>query len=210
MVLGSVSCPIVSVEETHQELRTLKQKYGVYCTTEVKWTKVSPAKIGFYQALVDYFFQNANLSYRGIIIPKSILEHDKHHQDHETFYYKMWYVALKAILNCDMYYNIYLDIQNTHCNTKIQLLRDILNTKFASDCRERVLRLQAVRSQDVGLIQLADLLTGAISYANRDLNTSKAKMRMVERIQELSNLTLTSTTGLTAKKVNILRWCPRS
>lgn len=36
---------------------------------EMKWTKISPAKVDLYKDLVNYFFDDDDLHFRGVIIP---------------------------------------------------------------------------------------------------------------------------------------------
>ncbi|NCC62254.1 MAG: DUF3800 domain-containing protein, partial [Verrucomicrobiae bacterium] len=58
MVLGAVWCPVDKTREISVRLREIKQKHGLSPRFEVKWTKVSPAKKGFYLDLIDYFFDD--------------------------------------------------------------------------------------------------------------------------------------------------------
>ena len=51
-----------------------------------------------------------------------------------------------------------------------------------------------------------DLLIGAISYINRDLNTSLSKLKIIERIKERTGYTLRHSTLLKEEKFNLLRW----
>ena len=63
-----------------------------------------------------------------------------------------------------------------------------------------------MRSEDVSLLQLADLLIGAVSYANRHLQASPAKTALVERMRQRSLYQLTKTTLLREDKVNLFVW----
>jgi hypothetical protein len=69
--------------------------------------------------------------------------------------------------------------------------------------------VQQVRSHDVEQLQIADLLIGAIGYANRELNESQAKVALVERIRRRSRYQLTRSTLLGERKFNVFRWDPR-
>jgi hypothetical protein len=50
------------------------------------------------------------------------------------------------------------------------------------------------------------LLIGALSYQARGLNTSPAKLALIQRFKERSKLSLERSTLLGAKKVNLLFW----
>ncbi|MCV4567217.1 DUF3800 domain-containing protein, partial [Escherichia coli] len=74
----------------------------------------SASKVEFYLDVVDYFFSNPALRFRGVVVPdKEQLDHARFHQDHNTFYYKMFFYVLKNIIESNNTYNIYLDIKDT-------------------------------------------------------------------------------------------------
>ena len=72
--------------------------------------------------------------------------------------------------------------------------------------REIIERVQLVRSHEVEVLQLTDLLIGTVSYVNRGLSTSTAKTRLVDRMRTRSGYALTRTTLLREEKVNLFRW----
>jgi hypothetical protein len=55
-------------------------------------------------------------------------------------------------------------------------------------------------------LQLADLLIGVVTYANRNLQTSQAKLELVRRMRERSGYRLTSKTLYLEDKVNLFLW----
>ncbi len=72
--------------------------------------------------------------------------------------------------------------------------------------REVIERLQPVHSHEIEQLQVADLLIGALSYLNRGLHGSAAKMAIIERMRQRSGYDLTKTTLLREEKMNIFRW----
>ena len=72
--------------------------------------------------------------------------------------------------------------------------------------REIIQKVQTVRSHEVEQIQLADLLIGAVAYANRDLSGSIAKQRLVEIIRKRSEYSLTRSTLYKEDKLNLFQW----
>ena len=109
MVLGAVWCPKHKSRAIAIRIREIKLKHDLDENFEIKWTKVSPAKAQFYLDLVDYFFDDDDLHFRAWIIPdKSVLRHHEFKQDHDDFYYKMYYDMLKLIINPKDRYNIYI------------------------------------------------------------------------------------------------------
>lgn len=208
MVLGAVWCPLDKTREIAVRLREIKQKHGVSPQFEVKWTKVSPGKVDFYLDLVDYFFDDDDLHFRALIVPdKSLLRHDAFlGQDHDTWYYKMYFDMLKVILSPDAHYRVYLDIKDTRGAQKAAKLHEVLCNNLYDFSREVIERLQLVHSHEIEQLQLADLLIGAVSYVNRDLHGNTGKLALVERIRERSRYGLTRSTLLREEKFNLFRW----
>ena len=63
-----------------------------------------------------------------------------------------------------------------------------------------------MRSEEVELAALADLLIGAISYIHRYKDTSEAKLKLIERIKARSGYNLKSSTLYRENKFNIFVW----
>lgn len=208
MVLGAIWCPLDNRREIAVRLREIKQKHGLAPGFEVKWTKVSPAKIGLYLDLVDYFFDDDDLHFRALIVPDKLkLRHDAiPGQDHDTWYYKMYFDMLKVIFRPDARYRVYLDIKDTRGAEKTAKLHEVLCNNMYDFSRNVIERVQLVHSHEIEQLQLADLLIGAISYLNRSLQGSQAKEALVARIQERSGYSLTKTTLYREEKVNLFRW----
>jgi hypothetical protein len=209
MVIGALICPAEQTRRVAELIRQQKRRHALADTFEVKWTKISPAKVDFYISLVDLFFEEVDLRFRAIVIPdKSMLNHAAFDQDHDTFYYKMYFNMLKIVFDPESTYHIYIDMKDTRSAGKERRLFDFLCKQQRDFEHLRIQRLQSVRSNQVAPVQLADLLIGATSYANRGLHGSTAKTAVVERLRARSGYSLTESTPLSAEKVNVLRWKP--
>jgi hypothetical protein len=207
MVLGALWCPADKTRGISDNLRSIKIRHKLKPEFETKWTKVSPSKIDFYQELVDFFFDNADLHFRALIVPdKSKLGHEAFGQTHDVWYYKMYFDMLKAILDPEARYRIYLDIKDTQGGAKVAKLRNVLCNNIYDFSREIIERIQLVQSKEVEILQLADLLIGAVAYANRGLEGSRAKINLVHLMKRRSGYSLTRTTLLRESKVNLFRW----
>ena len=207
MVLGAVWCPLEKVREISMRLREIKERNGLKSYFEIKWTKISPAKQQFYLDILDYFFDDDDLHFRALVIAdKSKLRHDAFSQTHDDWYYKMYFSMLKAILEPQSAYRIYLDIKDTRSEKKIIKLHEFLCRHVQDSERCIVEKLQSVRSHEVAILQLTDLLIGAVNYANRNLETSEAKNKFVRRLRERSHYELTRSTLPRESKVNIFVW----
>ncbi|MFZ0964768.1 MAG: DUF3800 domain-containing protein [Terriglobia bacterium] len=210
MVLGAVWCPLEKAPEIACRIREIKTKHGLSPTFEVKWTKISPGKLVFYMELLDYFFDDDDVHFRALIVPdKTKLHHEAFRQTHDSWYYKMYFDLLQVLLSPRAEYRIYLDIKDTRSAEKIRKLHEVLCNNMYDFQRRIITRVQTVRSHEIEQIQLADLLIGAVSYANRGLETSLAKLALVKRMRERSTYTIQRTTLLREDKVNLFRWQPK-
>lgn len=210
MVLGAVWCSLEKTREIAVRIREIKVSHGFSPNFEIKWTKVSPAKTQFYLDIIDYFLDDDDLHLRALIVPdKSLLRHEEFNQSHDDWYYKMFFDMLKVIISPSSRYRIYLDIKDTRSASKVNKLHDILSSEKYDFRREIIERIQNVRSNEIEQLQIADLLIGTISYANRELLTSEAKLMLVNRMRQRSGYRLTKTTLLREDKVNIFRWHAR-
>jgi len=207
MLLGAIWSPLKKTREIADSIRDIKERHGLGRHFEIKWTKVSPGKVDFYIDLVDYFFKEPDLHFRALIVAdKAGLQHEAYGQTHDEWYFKMYFTMLKAILRPNASYQIYLDIKDTRSAPRIEKLWDVLCNNAYDFSREIFQKVQTVRSHEVEQIQLADLLTGAVAYANRNLSGSSAKKRLVEIIRERSGYSLTRSTLYKAEKLNLFRW----
>jgi hypothetical protein len=207
MVLGAIWCDINKKSEIFSRIKEIKAKHGLPASFEIKWHKVSPAKKEFYLDLVDYFFDDDDLHFRALVVPdKSTLNHEAFGQTHDDFYYKMYFDLLKVIITPKFGYNIYIDIKDTRGREKVKRLEEVLRTSNYDFSKNIVRKIQEVKSDEVALLQLADLLIGAVSYINRGLNSNSGKVEIVKKIQKRSGYTLMQTTLPTERKVNIFRW----
>jgi len=210
MVLGAVTCAVEKSREIAVRIREIRERHGLPAPFELKWTNVSPAKLSYYLDLIDYFFDDDDLKFRGVVAPKASLNHNKFNQSHDDWYYKMMYQLLTRLLSPGASYRIYLDKKDTRGGVKARKLHDVLaNSRYDFDKRI-VQRVQIVESHAVAQLQMADLLLGAVSYINRGLTTSAAKLAVASRVQQRSGYELTRSTLLREEKFNVFHWAPQA
>jgi hypothetical protein len=211
MVLGAVTCPMEKSREIAERLREIKVKHNLNPSFELKWTKVSPGKQMYYLDVLDYFFDDDDLSFRALVIPdKTKLNHESFQQSHDVWYYKMLYVMLNPILEPTERYRIYIDIKDTRSANRMSKLHDVLCSSTRDFDRSILDRVQTVRSHEIEQLQLTDLLIGAVGYVNRELSGNSAKISFIERMKKRSHYSLTQSTLYREQKTNIFIWEPRS
>lgn len=206
MVIGGITCPDSYKKQISDKIRAIKSQFGVYRDTEIKWNKVSTAKLEYYKALVNFFFDCGCLTFRAIIIDKRELDLDYHHLTLDEFYYRAYFLMLSRIFAPGSKYAIYIDIKDTRSQKKVEKLHDVLCNSQYDFNRQMIHRVQQIRSHEVEIMGLTDLLIGALSYLSRGLNTSSAKLSLIELIRQRSGYSLTSNTWPLEPKFNILVW----
>ena len=234
MVLGAVLCQRDQVVRISQELRQLKMKHHLLSLEdlkmerrrqfEVKWTKVSPGQYNFYCDWIKYFFSEPALSFRGIVIDKTRLDHQawscRHGttQSHDDWYYKMFFRLIEPIVDPDSNYHIYLDIKDTRSECKRKELEKVLRSAKRDPITRIIGKVQQIRSHESEIMQTADLLLGALCFHHRRKNetvsdkiglNSQAKVDLVRLIQQCTKQSLNQTSWLRQKKFNILIWKPK-
>lgn len=206
MVLGSVWVPKNKVKTIVSDIRSIKEKHGFSRMFEFKWTQVSPAKENFYIDVVKYFFDNPDLHFRAILANKNKFTYDKY--DFDQIYYIIYYYLLINIITNDSTYNIYIDIKSKkRGGVKSCELHRVLSRKLHDFSFSKIIKkLQIIDSKESELLQLADLLSGALGYLNRDLPMSSAKGDVIKTIGEISGSNLRLSTLPSEKKFNVLYW----
>ena len=221
MVIGAVYCPIEKKEEIFERLYSFKLKHNLIPKNkkndnenrtyyELKWNKVSKSKIEYYKDVINYFFDDDDLQFRVLVVSnKTDIDYEKFNHTHDTFYYKMYFGMLKAILNPENSHHIYIDIKDTKSKEKVHKLEQVLRNDKYDYSKEIIKKVQQVRSHEVEILQLADLLVGATAYVNRGLANSKAKNELINLIKHRSKYSLTKSTLLKERKFNVFIWEPQ-
>jgi len=206
MVLGAIRCPVEKTKEISKRIREIKVKYGFHPNFEIKWNKVSQAKANFYLDIIDYFFDDDDLSFRAVIINKSNLKHHQFNQTHDEWYYKMLFLLLNNLIVPKISSFIYLDKKDTRSAIKVKKLHDVLCHNAYDFEQKYIKRVQVVESHHVEQLQLSDLLLGALGYYHRKLSTNNGKNQVIARIKERSGYLLEKNTLPTERKFNLFHW----
>lgn len=211
MVLGGVSCPISKVRDISVKIKELKEKYGMPKYREIKWVKVSQGKADFYHELIDVFLTNECLRFRAVKVKdKSCLSHAKFHQTHNEWYYKMYYTMLRQVIQPYKNYNIYMDIKDTVGGERVAKLKEFLNNLNPNKNTSEILKIQQIRSFESEIIQLADILIGAVGYQDRlpEIKTAPnaTKLSLCKKIEEDLQINFNSKTPYLNTKFNLLIW----
>lgn len=214
MVLGAVSCADNEKASIFSDIRNIKTKHGLSSHFEIKWTKVSESKIDFYIDIINYFWNSDVLSYRGLIATgKDRLDHQAYNGgDYDLWYYKMYFCMLDAIIRPDHQYRIFIDIKDTHGGKRVQKLHEVLCNNRYDFHHDVISSISQINSRESEILQIADLISGAIAFYNRGMyclaNANPGKKQIVDEL--LTHKPLDSTTPLLESKFNLFVWKPRS
>ena len=214
MVLGAVWCPKEKMHEINERIKQIKVRNNVPVNAELKWTKVAPVKRLVYEDLVQYFFDEKDLHFRGLLIPnKDLLKHEEFNQTHDDWYYKMYFSMLKAMLLPTEKYNIFIDIKDTHSSKKAQKLQEVIRNSIYDFSKNIIKQVKPIRSEEVQIMQITDVLIGAFCYKNRKFpegeKRGQTKIDLIKLIQQRSNYSLEKSTLLREDKFNLFIWKAR-
>lgn len=210
IVVGAVWCSPETARRLSGEVKLAKQRYGVSNSIEIKWTKVSQSKLEYYKALIDLVMDSDDIGFRSVIAPKADLDHEKYNHTPDDFYYILQYYLVRNVANAhDASFRIFLDHKDTWSGVRSHRLRDYLQNTGQLSSKE--FSAQPVRSHEVVGLQLADLLIGAVAFANRPAKDgeSSAKRELVQYIEEHAGQKLTFETPPSVQKFNLFFWKPQ-
>ena len=187
-----------------QRIKELKKNSGI--AKEFKWGNVSNNKIDFYKSLVDLFFDTDfnDVCFRCVIIDAQEIDNEKYNDaDQELGYYKFYYQLIHNWINSGDTYYVFTDYKTNKEKNRLQELCRILNRKYS---RNSIEIIQAIDSAESVLLQLQNILMGAVSYKYNyeESGTSIAKTQLVNYIEEKLDKRICAT-NLSEYKFNIFR-----
>lgn len=207
MVLGATWCAKQDKDRLFGQIKEIKLRHKLESHFEIKWNKVSMSKVAFYKDIVNFFFDTDGLNFRALVVSdKSELNHEQYDQTHDDFYYKIYFDMLKIIISPHDVYYIYLDIKDSQGYEKVNELHKVISNARYDFSKQIVRNIQEVRSDEVSLLQIADLFVGAFSYFHRGLTTNKAKLELINLIKERSGYSFTRSTLPSERKFNYFIW----
>lgn len=204
MVIGGIKCLKARRKYIRRELEEIKKRQGISKYAEIKWNKVSKCNLNYFKEIIDFFFQCDDLSFRAVVVDKTELRHEEFNQTHDEFYYKMYYYCLAGLIDTKRENYIYLDKKDTKGTRRIQKLQFCLSQKTHDFDNSSIKRIQCANSMDLPVLQITDLLIGAIGYWNREIeNRSEAKIELVNYIIQKSGYSLKQSTLVSENKFNL-------
>lgn len=208
MVIGAISCPRDHKHDVVHQIHLLKKQYNAQ--GEFGWKRLSPNRRDFYWALLELFGRDPALTFRCLVVDRNILDHDTYNAgDKELGFYKLYYQMLVHWLKRGCAYHIYLDWQQNKAQHRFANLKTILEQKLSGKARLEC--LEPVTSHNLPLIELTDLLIGAVGYVWNDRGRSNLKVEFCRDLaQAIGRQSLKETTALSEEKFNVFHFQGRT
>lgn len=210
MLIGAVYCPKFKVKKINEYIEHLKENYNLSNKIELKWNKIDKKTEKLYLDIIAYFFNNDDLKFRVIVIDKTKLNHEKYNQTENDFYHKSYYEMLNYIITPGNSYNIYPDIKDTNSYYYHQIMLDYLRFKMSDTNKKTIKKVQPIRSYEAPILQINDILIGALSYYYRGLSENRIKLTIVNEINKFYQNSFDVSSYYNNTKFNIFIWRSRN
>ena len=154
---------------------------------EFKWEKVSQGKLDVYKEFVDIFFDHAESDFRCLVVDKSKIDYHAYHKDdHETAFCEFYFQAISRNLDAAHQYLVFTDSrQNKRANRLTDLKAKTNYHWLLQGVKESIVRnLEPRVSKTEDLLQITDVLLGAVGYDIEKRAESPAKVELVKYIEE--------------------------
>jgi len=202
MVLGGLVIRATNVPNFNTTMAKCRAETNMHA--ELKWTKVSPQKLPEYKRFIDYFFavNNANqVRFHSLLIDNHQVDHKRFSGgDKELGFYKFYYQLLLHAFGwryCQKETGSRLVVLLDHRNSSYSLdtLKRELNRGMARKFQVPGNPFVSVESRDskqTDLIQIADLLIGAVGFQKNGLHllaeSKRAKVELAAYIAAQAGL----------------------
>ena len=206
MLIGAIYCSKYKVKKVNEYIEHLKENYNLSDKIELKWNKIDKKTEKLYLDIINYFFNNDDLKFRVIVVDKTQLNHEKYNQTENDFYHKAYYDMLKYIITPGNSYNIYPDIKDTNSYYYHQIMLNYLRIKMSDTNKKTIKKVQPIRSYEAPILQINDILIGALSYYYRKLSGNSVKLNIINEIKKLYQNDFDISSYYSNTKFNIFIW----
>jgi len=179
MVIGGLWLPRERRGEILDKIHQAQAAHRI--TGELKWGKVSNARLGGYQAVIDSIVARNDVHFRCIVVDKTKVDLDKYFQnDRQLSFWSFYLHCLKQWLGNGNTYNISIDFKPESLRSGPRRLLRVLEKECVG--RAWLNSLNCVDSKENLFCQIADVLIGAVGYEQNGLTTSVAKQSLCAHI----------------------------
>jgi len=156
---------------------------------EFKWSKVSPQKLGFYQSIVDYFFERPELCFHCLVVRRAEVKLELHKGGYEEARQKHLTMLLtnkirRALQVQKRKFRVWVDPLPVAYDKAPEVVQIISNHTLNQDFKglNPVDKVLPHESHDTPAIQLCDVLLGAVMSAWQNETAAAAKLELQRHI----------------------------
>jgi hypothetical protein len=202
MLFGGVITTETNAGDLSEVIDRWRTKHGMH--RELKWGKVSRQKLPAYCSLIDLFAEHARqgfLHFNVIVFDTHQIDYKTYHQGRkELGFYRFYYrfVLYKfGIYAHDASYSmrVFLDERSELDAKRLEVMQIVLNRGIRKRYglnTDVVRSVEAQQSHQSNLMQLADVIMGAVGFhcngLHRRLNASPARRALAAHIAERAGL----------------------
>lgn len=200
LVIGSLWLARDDRSRIKDAIHVLRDRHKV--GGEFKWGKASPSRVAFYENLIELFFaEGTRLRFRCIVVDRKKVDLlNFHGNDQELGFYKFYYQLLIHWIKDANNYSVFCDHKLNRDMSRLHVLQRCL--KYAN-LTAQIEEVQAVKSDESVLIQLTDVLTGAVgARMNQAPRAESAKASVLNAIESRLNRPIAAT-ALGEQKFNV-------
>jgi len=180
MVLGGLVIRATNVPNFNATMAKYRAETNMHA--ELKWTKVSPQKLPEYKRFIDYFFalNNANqVHFHTLLIDNHQVDHKRFSGgDKELGFYKFYYQLLlhafgRRYGQKEQGHRLVVHLDHRNSSYSLDTLKKVLNKGMGKKFQVPGNPFVSVESRDSkkeDLIQIADLLLGAVGFQKNGLH----------------------------------------
>lgn len=203
--------PTQDVQPLHREIFRWRARCRM--VREMKWTKVSACKLEQYKAFVNHFFDFAHLRFNCMVIDTQLVDYGKFcGGDHELGFYKFYFQLLSRRCHANRRYMVFTDQRPSNHPHPLRTLHRCVNHWCLGKGfgHEPVRDIQPVDSRKEDIMQLADVILGAVGYRCNGGNTSAAKLALCDHIETRMGRSLHLPTPRNFTVCNLWHWKPKA
>ena len=178
-VIGGVWIPAEKRQDVKARIADLKRKYSLF--GEMKWNRICPGSVEMYKELIQYFFDDEQIRFRAICIKASEVNHERFNAGNgELGFYKFYFQLIHHWMVMGNSYQVFVDYKTNGYQHRVKELGSILNNASTAVLTQ----IQALPSEESVLIQLADVMTGAVASSFNNQGTKSAAKQCIRELIE--------------------------
>jgi len=203
LLIGGIWLPLKLRSKIKEEIKEAGEQSNY--THEIKWHKVHNVNEGLYKALIDIFISySLDVRFRCIAVEEEKVDLVRFHEsDGELGFYKFYYQMLKPWILDFNEYRIFCDEKTNRVGDRLKTLGLCLDN---ANITSRILSVQAIKSKESLLLQLADVLLGmASSRMNNSTAQNSVKDRVITYLEQKLRIPRLYPTSKSEQKFNIFK-----